>query len=223
MQLPTPVSPCLLPRRFAREKFAQEPIHCNLRLTLQLRWCGAHYCVRPLATSFAQNFGRNRRLAAVAVDRSAIRHDIFPRCTAAERPGSKMLYAGGPRNWIKGHCSKVHCPKDPLRCCGRLPARATIDAQSPQSGPLARRPATGNVLVAGRVRIVSAARSVISARGRGADGSSTDTYRYAAGYGSITTAIDTATINACAMNAAVMNTDATDAGAATAAISEGVS
>jgi hypothetical protein len=91
--------------------------------------------------------------------------------------------------------------------------------RSPQSGPLARRPAVGKVLVAGWVRVVSAARSVISARGRRADGSSTDAYRYAAGYRSIsTTAID-----AAAMNAAVMNTGATDAGAATASISEGVS
>jgi hypothetical protein len=90
--------------------------------------------------------------------------------------------------------------------------------RSPQSGPLIRRPATGKVLVAGWIRVVSAAWSVISPRGRGADGSSTDAYRYAAGYRSITTAIDTATINA-----AVMNTGATDAGAATASISEGVS
>lgn len=81
---PTPVSPCLLPLRSAREKFAQEPIHCKLRLTLQLRWCGVNDCARPLATSSAQNFGRDRWLAAVAVDRSAIRHDIFPKCT--ERP-----------------------------------------------------------------------------------------------------------------------------------------
>ncbi len=72
--------------------------------------------------------------------------------------------------------------------------------------------------------MVSAARRVISACGRGADGSSTDAYRYAAGYGPInTTAIDTATINAAAMNAAVIATGATDAGAATASISEGVS
>jgi hypothetical protein len=84
--------------------------------------------------------------------------------------------------------------------------------------PFARRPAAGKVLVAGWVGVISAAWSVISARGRGADGGSTDAYRYAAGYGSITTAIDTAT-----MNAAVMNTGAPDAGAATASISEGVS
>jgi hypothetical protein len=95
--------------------------------------------------------------------------------------------------------------------------------RSSQSGPPSRRPATGKVLVAGWVRVVSAAWSVISARGRGANCSSTDAYRYAAGYGPITTAIDTATINACAMNAAVMNTGATDPGAATASIGEGVS
>jgi hypothetical protein len=113
---PTPVSPCLLPLRSGREKFAQEPIHCKLRLTLQLRWCGVNDCARPLATSCAQNFGRDRRLAAVAVDRSAIRHDNLPQ--VYRKTGSKLRHAGDLRNWIKGHCSKVHCPK--TRC-----ARAT--------------------------------------------------------------------------------------------------
>jgi hypothetical protein len=95
--------------------------------------------------------------------------------------------------------------------------------RSPQSGPL-QGGRTGKVLVAGWIRIVPAARSVISAGGRGADGSSTDAHRYAAGYGSVnTTAIGTTTINASAMNAAVIATGATDAGAATASISKGVS
>jgi hypothetical protein len=74
--------------------------------------------------------------------------------------------------------------------------------------------------------MVPAAWRVISPCGSGADGSSTDAYRYSTGYGCTTVnaaAIDATAINACTMNAAVITTSAMNAAAIAASISEGVS
>ena len=68
-------------RRFSCEAFAQEPIHHQLGLTLKLGWCVVRDCAgQPslLARNPAENFGRDWWVVDVAVDRGAIRHDLFP-------------------------------------------------------------------------------------------------------------------------------------------------
>jgi hypothetical protein len=86
-------------RRFACEAFAQEPIHHLLRLNLKLGWCGVHDCAGPpslLARNPTENFGRDWWVVDVAVDRGAIRHDLFPRQSGLQRrPGSKDAIGWG--------------------------------------------------------------------------------------------------------------------------------
>jgi hypothetical protein len=86
-------------RRFACEAFAQEPIHHQLGLTLKLGWCGVHDCAGPpslLARNPAENFGRDWWVVVVAVDRGAIRHDLFPKQSGLQRrPGSKDAIGWG--------------------------------------------------------------------------------------------------------------------------------
>ena len=89
--------PCSLPPRFACEAFAQEPIHYQLGLSLTSSWCGVHDCAgQPflLARHPVENVGRDWRVVAVAVDRGAIRHDLFPKRSGLLRsPGSKVHHA----------------------------------------------------------------------------------------------------------------------------------
>jgi hypothetical protein len=69
-------------RRFACETFAQEPIHHQLGLNLKLGWCGVRDCAGPPslpARNPAQNFGRDWWVVDVAVNRGAIRQDLFPK------------------------------------------------------------------------------------------------------------------------------------------------
>ncbi len=72
---------------------------------------------------------------------------------------------------------------------------------------------THQMLVAGRVRIISAAWRIVSACGRGSDGGSADAYRDTSTHGC-------ATINATAIDATVMDANATNAD--TSAICEGI-
>ena len=67
---------------FAFEAFAQEPIHHQLGLNLTLRWCGVLDCAgQPslLAGNPAETVDRERWVVGVAMDRGAIRHDLFPK------------------------------------------------------------------------------------------------------------------------------------------------
>ena len=77
---------------FACEAFAQELIHHQLGLDLTSNRCGVHDGVgRPslLARNNVENFGRNRRVVAVAADRDDMRHDLFPKRSELLRiPGS---------------------------------------------------------------------------------------------------------------------------------------
>jgi hypothetical protein len=86
-------------RRFACEAFAQEPIHHQLGLNLKLGWCGVHDCTGPpslLARNPAENFGRDLWVVDMAVDRGAIRHDLFPKQSRLQRrPGSKDAIGWG--------------------------------------------------------------------------------------------------------------------------------
>jgi hypothetical protein len=69
-------------RLFACETFAQEPIHHQLSLNLKLGSGGVHDCAGPPslpARNPAENFGRDWQVVDVAVDRGAIRHDLFPK------------------------------------------------------------------------------------------------------------------------------------------------
>lgn len=73
-------------------------------------------------------------------------------------------------------------------------------------------------LVAGWIRIVTAAMSAVCAVGGGAGRSSSDAYRHPTAYGS--TAVSAATVNATVVNTSVVDAGAT---APTATICEGVS
>jgi hypothetical protein len=84
---------------FACETFAQEPIHHQLSLNLKLGWGGVHDCAGPPslpARNPAENFGRDWWVVDVAVDRGAIRHDLFPKQSGLQRrPGSKGAIGWG--------------------------------------------------------------------------------------------------------------------------------
>ena len=85
-------------RRFACEAFAQEPIHHQLGLNLKLGWCGVHDCAGPpslLARNPAANFGRDWWVVDVAVDRGAIRHDLFPKQSELQKARIKGCYRLG--------------------------------------------------------------------------------------------------------------------------------
>jgi hypothetical protein len=88
----------------------------------------------------------------------------------------------------------------------RIRPRTTFDAA---------RGETSQMLVAGRIGIISAARAV-SSIGGGSNGRSSDTYRHSATYGRTT-------IDPGVADATVIDASATNASAATAAICQGVS
>jgi hypothetical protein len=62
----------------------------QLRLALRLKRRGVHICVRPPGRSLAETFGRDGWCAGIAVDRSAMRHDLFPKRVGCceKAPGS---------------------------------------------------------------------------------------------------------------------------------------
>jgi len=67
---------------FAFEAFAQQPIHYPLGLDHTLGWCGVLDCVGRaslLAGNPAETVDRERWVVGVAMDRGAIRHDLFPK------------------------------------------------------------------------------------------------------------------------------------------------
>jgi hypothetical protein len=86
-------------RRFACEAFAQEPINHLSGLNLKLGWCGLHDCAGPpslLARNPVKDFGRGWWVVDVAVDRGAIRHDLFPKQSGLQRkPRSKRAIGWG--------------------------------------------------------------------------------------------------------------------------------
>jgi hypothetical protein len=89
-----------VPRGYLLVKtFAQEPIHHQLSLNPKLGWGGVHDCAGPPslpARNPAENFGRDWWVVDVAVDRGAIRHDLFPKQSGLQRrPGSKGAIGWG--------------------------------------------------------------------------------------------------------------------------------
>jgi hypothetical protein len=87
-------------RRFACETFAKEPIHHQSGLNLKLGWGGVHDCAglpSLPARNPAKNVGPDWWVVDVAVDRGAIRHDLFPKQSGLlRRPGSKGAIGWGP-------------------------------------------------------------------------------------------------------------------------------
>ncbi len=98
-----------VPPLFVCEAFAQQPIHHQLGVNLKLGWCGRHDCdglPSMLARNPPENCSRVWWIAEVAADRSAVRHDLFPKQSELlEGPDQRVLWAQEARNWIKGHCT----------------------------------------------------------------------------------------------------------------------